>query len=154
MQNAFLAVLQAFNWRMLLLALVLIALVYVMAAVIRRKQKNARKKPWQYSVYKTYQYSQAQCVRLLRENAQKDIFTYTLETASRGGWYINFKEYRATRQMMDTVYLLQMEEDAPATFTISFVREAFGMREPLPPLEMVDLFFYRKLGAVRQTKAC
>ncbi len=137
------------NLRMLLFVLVLVGLVLLVGYVTAKNKRAQQKKPGQYMRYEAVGRTAAQCMDLLEHKNIHDIFAYKLEQARGGGWYITLKLHIPTEQMLDTVFLLQFETETPARFSLRFVREAFGMREPVEPESMLDEFFAQKLDAVR-----
>lgn len=137
------------NLQGLFIAIPLVALVLLFAWLFARKKRTRRKKPGQLLEYTVPGKTAAACRGLLGENPASDLFSYTLEGAKSGGWYIHFTRHNATEQPLDTVFLLQFEGDSPALLSLSFVREAFGMREPIIGEALLDEFFAAKLGAER-----
>lgn len=131
------------------LAAVLVAAVLAVAWLYQKNAGRRRKKPGQCLWYRAPVYNAATCRGLLGKNPAADIFAYGLEAAPSGGWYLHFTAHNPTGQPLDTLFLLQFEEDAPAVFSLAFVREAFGMREPIIKEELLDAFFAQKLAAVR-----
>ncbi len=135
------------NWRALGLVVVLVAAVLLAAWLLQKKGGFARKKADKTLRYRASVLNAASCRGLLGKPTQADALAYTLESAPAGGWYLHFTGHPATGQTLDTLFLLQFEDDAPAVFSLSFVREAFGMREPVIPKALLDEFFKQKLGA-------
>ncbi len=137
------------NWRGLLMAVPLVALVLLMAWLFARGSKKRRQKPGQRMRYTVPGKTAAACRGLLGDNPGSDLFAYTLEAAQNGGWYLRFTRHNPTGQPLDTLFLLQFEGDTPAVMNLSFVREAFGMREPIIGEALLDAFFENKVGAQR-----
>lgn len=133
----------------LLGVLLLVGLVIIAAFVMAKNRRAASRKPGMHLLYQVPGSTAAACRALLASPLEKDLFAYRLEAAPAGGWYMNFKLYRPTEQILDTLFLLQFEAEEPARFSLRFVREAFGVREPIIPEAMLDEFFLAKLGAVR-----
>lgn len=131
------------------LVVLLVAAVLAIAWLYQRHAKARRKKPGQYLRYQASVYNSATCRGLLGKPAPQDTFTYELENAPAGGWYIHFTRHNPTNQQLDTWFQLQFEDDAPAVFSLTFVREAFGMREPVMGESLLDEFFSQKLAAKR-----
>lgn len=132
------------------LAVVLVAAVLLAARLWtkRRGQQGGKARRWEL-YYEAPGKTSAECRRLLGARSADDVMAYELEGAQSGGWYIHFVRHNATNQMLDTLFLIQFEAELPARFSLRFVREAFGMREPVTPPELLDAFFGGKLGARR-----
>lgn len=143
----------AIDLRGLTLVLPLVALVLLLGWLWARSRKARAQKPGQHLAYTVPGRTAAECRGLLGGPADDDIFEYALETARGGGWYIHFTLHRPTAQPLDTLFLLQFEGDDPAFFSLTFVREAFGMREPVIGEPLLDAFFAQKLGARRRPEA-
>ncbi|NLW79945.1 MAG: hypothetical protein GXY32_11145 [Ruminococcaceae bacterium] len=137
----------------LLLAVPLVAVVLLAAWLIPRRRKKRRAKPGQFLVYAVPGKTAAQCRQLLATPLPDDLFAYSLESAKPGASYLHFTRHLPTQQPLDTLFLLQFEADFDARFSLRFVREAFGMREPIIPEDLLDAFFAQKLGAVRDISA-
>lgn len=133
----------------LFIAIPLVAIVLLVARVYTKNAKKRRQKPGMHLLYTVPGHTAAQCRALLGTPAPDDIFTYKLESAASGGWYIHFTLHNPTGQTLDTLYLLQFEGDDPAVLSAHFVREAFGMKEPVIGEELLNAFFAQKLGALR-----
>lgn len=140
---------QILNLRGLMIALPLVVFVLVIGWWYATHQKKRRQKPGQYLRYHVPTLTAASCRGLLGQPQSSDLFAYTLQSAAGGGWYITFTQHTATQQPLDTVFLLQFENEAPAEFSLTFTREAFGMREPVISEDLLDSFFSSKLGAQR-----
>ena len=138
------------NLRNLFLALALVGMVWFIA-YSRAKNKVAKKsKPGQYMEYTAPHKTATQCRALLDIHSPDEIFDYTIESAPQGGWFIHFTTHRPTGQIMDTLYLIQFTSEQPARFFLSFIREAFGSKEPVFPESMLDEFIQNKLEAVKE----
>lgn len=116
---------------------------------LSRRTVKWRQKPGQLLRYTVPGKTAAACRGLLGKPAPQDIFGYSLESAASGGWYIHFTKHNPTGQQLDTLYLLQFEDDDPALLVLRFAREAFGMKEPVFAEALLDEFFAQKLGARR-----
>ena len=136
--------------RGLFIAIPLALFAILIAYVVAKQGKTKKQKPGQYLAYTVPGQTVAACRGLLNTPAEADLFAYTLETAQNGSTYIHFTLHRPTQQPLDTLFLLQFDGDDPANFSLSFVREAFGMREPVIGEELLDAFFANKLNAQRQ----
>lgn len=137
------------NWQGLALAVPLVAAVLFAGWWFGRRGKNRPPKPGQLLRYSVPGKTAAACRGLLGKHGPDDLFDYTLEGAASGGWYIHFTRHSPTGQMLDTLFLLQFEDEDPAVFSLRFKREAFGMREPVMGEDLLDDFFKAKLGAER-----
>lgn len=137
------------NLRGALMVLPIVAFVLLVGWVVQKSNKKKRQKPGQYLQYIVPGRTAAECRGLLGKPGADDMFDYTLEAAQSGGWYIHFTRHRVTQQPLDTVFLLQFEGDVPAALSASFVREAFGMKEPVIGEALLDDFFAQRLGAQR-----
>lgn len=135
------------DWRGALLALPLVGLVLLFAWLYFRNQKGKKKKTGQYMRFQSSAFTAAGCRGLLGKRSEDDLFTYKLETAPTGGWYLTLTGHKATGQPLETVFLLQFEDESPAIFSLKFVREAFGMREPVVGEDLLCEFFLKKLSA-------
>lgn len=133
-----------------LISVVVLVLMAVAIGALYEKNKRKRKeKPDLHAEYTVQDKTAAACRGLLGAEAEDDLFAYELERTAQGGWYITLREHRPTQQVLSTVFLLCFTGDDPAGFTVDFVSEAFGAREPVVPAELLDSFFAAKLGAVR-----
>lgn len=137
------------NWSGLLLAIPMVALVILAAWLIGRRGKKARKKPGMQMEYAVPGCSAAACRDILAARGDDDLFAYELEPAKTGGYYLHLSMHRPTQQPLDTLFQMQFGLESEARFTLEFVREAFGVREPIVPEALLDDFFAQKLGAVR-----
>lgn len=133
--------------RTLLLVSGLCALLIVAAYSLQKGKRARTKKPGQFTRYISPKYSAQQCRDFLSHKNIHDLFEYTIESDG-GREYILFTKYLPTQQIVETVFLLEYEQQEPAVFTLRFVREAFGYREPVFPPAFLDEFFYKKLEAV------
>lgn len=149
MENLPTALGEIFNLRGLFIALPLVIFVLLMARVSSKRQKKRAQKPGMQLYYSVPGHTTAECRGILGKKGEDDIFTYTLEAANSGGWYIHFTLHNPTQQQLDTLYLLQFEGEDPAILGLRFIREAFGMKEPVFPEALLDEFFAQKLGAQR-----
>ena len=139
----------AINWQGLLVAVPLVAVLLLLFYLYQRANKKRPPKPGMLLRYEVADKNAAACRGRLGQPEEDDIFRYTLESAPAGGWYIHFTGHRPTQQQLDTLYLLQFEDDMPAVFSLKFVREAFGMKEPIIGEALLDDFFAQKLAAKR-----
>lgn len=137
------------NMRGLLLAIPILVFVLLAGWMMQRTKKSRKKKPGQYLQYVAEGKTAAECRGLLNNPAESDIFAYELSPAQGGGWYIHFTRHKPTQQPLDTMFLLQFEGESPAEFSLSFLREAFGMKEPVIGEALLNEFFEAKLGAKR-----
>ncbi|MDL2294552.1 hypothetical protein LJC60_07980 [Ruminococcaceae bacterium OttesenSCG-928-D13] len=137
------------NLQGLLLAIPLVALVLLGGWWFGRRGKKRPPKPGQYLRYQAPGKTAAACRGLLGKPEAADLFGYALEGAASGGWYIHFTRHNPTEQLLDTLFLLQFEDEDPAVFSLRFKREAFGMKEPVIGEDLLDSFFAEKLGAER-----
>lgn len=135
--------------RTLGLVVLLVAAVLAIAWLYQKNARARRKKPGQHLRYRATPYNAATCRGLLGKHSDEDIFAYELENAPAGGWYLHLTRHNPTGQVLDTWFQLQFEDDAPAVFSLTFVREAFGMREPVMGEDLLDAFFAQKLAAQR-----
>ncbi len=87
-------------------------------------------------------------------NTPGDMFTYTIEATPKGGLVYQFHRVSEPEAQIPTpLFLVGFENEEPAEFTLSFVSEAFGSREPIIPPALLDAFFWpKKLGAVAPQK--
>ncbi len=137
------------NLQGLVWAIPLIILAVLMGKFFKKLKIKKRKKPGQFMRYEVKDSTATACRGKLGVPQTEDIFHYKLEDAMSGGWYIHFLKHNATQQQLDTVFLIQFEEENPAVFSLRFVREAFGMKEPVIGESLLDDFFAKKLGASR-----
>ncbi len=135
--------------RGLALAVPLVAGVLLFGWWYARSQRAKKRKPGMFLEYEAPGKNAAACRGILRKPAPGDVFAYSMETTSGGGWRLHFTGHNPTGQLLDTLYLLQFEDDDPARFSLTFMREAFGMREPIITEALLDAFFAQKLGAIR-----
>lgn len=137
------------NPQLLVTVFVLILGVLLAGYITARNKKNRRKKPGQYIVYEVPGRTAAECRDILSRKNIYDTFAYTLEPAPSGGYFVTFTRHIPTEQGLATVFQLQFEAENPAKLSLLFVREVFGMKEPVLPEALLDEFFAQKLGAVR-----
>lgn len=138
------------NLQGLLIAVPLVILVLLFVRLYTKKKRSVRQKPGQYLEYTVPGRTAAECRGLLGQPQPSDLFSYSLQSAPGGGWYLHFTLHNPTAQPLDTLFLLQFTAEEPAGFCLQFVREAFGMREPVIGEGLLDDFFSQKLGALRQ----
>ncbi len=144
------ALLEAVDLQALLLVVVLVGAVLVVGYLAAEGRFAKRKKASMQLQYEVADKTTTACLDLLQDAAAEDMFLYKMERAARGnGWYIHFTLHEPTGQPLDTLFRLEFTGEEPARFTLGFVREAFGMREPVLPEDLLDAFFAAKLGAKR-----
>ncbi len=90
-----------------------------------------------------------ECMDLLRAKREDDLFDYTYARSEDGTFALHFTMHRATKQPVDTLYTLRLESGRQTVISLTFVREAFGYREPVFPIALLDEFFTAKLSAQR-----
>ncbi len=90
------------------------------------------------------------CMDTMRTAQENDIFAYEFKREPDGSFSLHFTQHRATQQPIDTLYSLRMESGKQTVLTLVFLREAFGYKEPVFPLALLDEFFAAKLSAQRQ----
>lgn len=139
--------------RTLLFVGVLVAVVIVNAFIYNRVKHKERQKPGMRLAYDLPGQTEAGCRAKLEERNTSDLLTCALEADRRGGWMLHFLRHNATDQPLDTVYSAHFEQGDPARLTLDFESEAFGMREPVLPEDLLDEYFAAKLGAVRVQEA-
>ena len=77
------------------------------------------------------------CFDRLDRHSPDDEFAYECRRENDGGFLLHLTLHQPTQQPLDTLY------------TLIFIREAFGYKEPLFPQEMLDKFMQQKLEAHR-----
>lgn len=87
------------------------------------------------------------CMDYLSHKNVNDLFDYTCQRQADGSFLLHFTLHRDTQQPVDTLYILRLDAGRQTVVTLTFVREAFGYREPVFPLEMLDRFLAQKLDA-------
>lgn len=127
------------------LAVLLLAAIF-WALRKRERQKSAAPGPAGTLEYRTC-LALDDCLDRLRQKSESDLFAYTCEREPDGSFFLHFTLHRPTNQPLDTLYRLRLEAGRRTVVTISFVREAFGYREPVFPQEMLDEFLLAKLEA-------
>lgn len=135
-------------YRSLLLAFGACGLVLLLAYLLQKNKATSNKSTKIYRVYQSQTYTAAQCQDFLKNTNIHDTFAYTL-TPSPKGTEICFTHYNPTQQIMATTFLLCFQQQQPAVFSLTFLREAFGNPEPVVPPALLDAFFSQKLSAVR-----
>lgn len=90
-----------------------------------------------------------ECLDRLRQKSADDLFAYTCQREPDGSFLLHFTLHRPTNQPLDTLYRLRLEAGRRTVVTLSFVREAFGYREPVFPQGMLDEFLAAKLNAAQ-----
>ena len=129
-------------------ALLLAAALGLIWAALRRQEQKRRRAPGPAGVL---EYRTAlpldDCFDRLRTHEEADLFAYTCERQPDGAFVLHFTLHRPTNQPLDTVFLLRLDPGRKTVVTLSFVREAFGYREPVFPQEMLDEFLAAKLDA-------
>ena len=88
------------------------------------------------------------CIDALRTRTPEDLFDYTCDRQADGSFRLHFTLHRPTAQPVDTLYSLRLDPGRGTVITLTFVREAFGYREPVFPKELLDAFLKAKLGAI------
>lgn len=88
------------------------------------------------------------CIDYLRHKNINDLFEYTCDRQADGSFLLHFTLHRPTAQPLDTLYTLRLDPGRSTVITLTFVREAFGYREPVFPKELLDAFLKAKLDAV------
>lgn len=129
---------------------VIVVAVILYAFFVNRARRKNKNKPGMSMRYETAAHTAAECRDLLADRRGEDAFNLRLDPME-GGWKLHFLRHNPTEQLLDTVYRLVFEDGSPTRFTLTFVSEAFGMREPVIPEDMLDAFFAEKLGAKRIT---
>ncbi len=132
--------------RLLLAVLLLVGLVFATGWLMEKNKKARRQKPGMQMDYTAPGRTATDCRGLLLTPAQEDVFRYSF-TQHGDGWLFHLQEHRPSQQVLDTLYQLVFYAEQPAAFSVQFVREAFGQREPIVPKELLDQFFEQKLGA-------
>ncbi len=143
--NAFSA---ALNWRLMGSVLLLVGLVLLVGYLTEKNKRARTEKPGRLLRYSVPGKTAAACRGILGKPAPGDAFLYKLEATPKGGWYFQLQQHRPTGQVLETLYLLAFEDDDPVQFSLRFVREAFGQKEPIVPPALLDEFFAAKLAAV------
>lgn len=140
------------GYQTVLSILVLIGLVLIFVFLYTQNRKGRKAKPGLYLEYEVPGKTTSECRALLRQNPAEDVFSYQLEEGRPGELFIHFTLHNATEQPLDTMFRIYYgEEPGPlAEFSLSFAREAFGMKEPVLTESLLDEFFSQKLGAVRK----
>ena len=128
--------------------LLLAAALGLIWTALRRQEQKRRTAPGPAGVL---EYRTAlpldECFDRLRAQTEADLFAYTCERQPDGAFLLHFTLHRPTSQPLDTVFLLRLDPGRKTVVTLSFVREAFGYREPVFPQEMLDAFLAAKLDA-------
>lgn len=134
----------------ILSALLLLLCVFGMFALLRRQEATQRKDPGNPLMleYRT-DLPLDDCLDLLRQTTEKDIFVYTFTREADGNFALEFTQHRATEQPISTLYTLHLDSGRQTVLSLAFVREAFGYKEPVFPLSLLDDFFAEKLSAHR-----
>lgn len=129
-------------------ALLLAAALGLIWAALRRQEQRRKDAPGPAG---TLEYRTGlpldECFDRLRARREEDLFDYTCERQPDGAFVLHFTLHRPTSQPLDTVFLLRLDPGRKTVVTLSFVREAFGYREPVFPQEMLDEFLLAKLDA-------
>lgn len=133
------AILSVFSTALLLAAIFL-------ALRKKERQKSAAPGPAGTLEYRT-SLALDDCLDRLRQKSEGDLFAYTCEREPDGSFLLHFTLHRPTSQPLDTLYRLRLEAGRRTVVTVSFVREAFGYREPVFPQKMLDEFLLAKLEA-------
>ncbi len=110
---------------------------------------RTKKRPQKQGTLLTYEVqgrTATECRGILSAPDDADIFAYTLQTSEQAS-YLHITQHRPTSQPLDSLYTLSFEQERPAVFSLKFVREAFGMREPIINSALMDDFFAQKLNA-------
>ena len=118
---------------------VIVVLAAMMVYALRRQERRRREAPGPagMSEYRTDLPSEA------------DAFQYTCERQPDGGYLLHLTLHQPTRQPLDTLYNLRMEQGRQTVVTLMFVREAFGYGEPVFRQDVMDGFMADKLEARR-----
>lgn len=132
---------------------VIVLAVVLYAFFVNRARRKNQNKPGMSMRYETAAHTAVECRDVLGDRRPEDSFNLRLDPLQEGGWKLHLLRHNPTEQLLDTVYRLQFEDGSPTRFTLTFVSEAFGMREPVVPEDMLDAFFAEKLGARRLAAA-
>ena len=135
-------------YRNFLLAIGACGLVVLFAYVMQKNKKATAQNPKYFALYHSTKYTAGQCRDIMKNKNIHDTFAYTLSYTPKGTEII-FTNYYPTQQIMETVFLLAFTQEEPAEFSLTFVREAFGSKEPVIPPVLLDEFFAQKLDATR-----
>ena len=108
------------------------ALAAMMVYALRRQERRRREAPGPagMSEYRT-DLPIDECMDRLRAHIEADAFQYTCERQPDGGYLLHLTLHQPTRQPLDTLYTLRMEQGRQTVVTLMFVREAFGYGEPV-----------------------
>ncbi len=87
------------------------------------------------------------CMDYLAHKNVNDLFDYTCQRQADGSFLLHFTLHRETQQPVDTLYALRLDAGRQTVVTLSFLREAFGYKEPVFPPELLDAFLAQKLDA-------
>ena len=89
------------------------------------------------------------CIDFLAHKNVNDLFDYTCQRQPNGVFLLHLTLHRPTRQPVDTLFYLRLDPGSQTVVTLSFVREAFGEKQPVFPQEVLDAFMQQKLDAHR-----
>lgn len=134
----------------LIYGVVIVALAAMMVYALRRQERRRREAPGPagMSEYRT-DLPIDECMDRLRAHSEADAFQYTCERQPDGGYLLHLTLHQPTRQPLDTLYTLRMEQGRQTVVTLMFVREAFGYGEPVFRQDVMDGFMADKLEAKR-----
>lgn len=129
---------------------VIVVLAAMMVYALRRQERRRREAPGPagMSEYRT-DLPIDECMDRLRAYSEADAFQYTCERQPDGGYLLHLTLHQPTRQPLDTLYNLRMEQGRQTVVTLMFVREAFGYGEPVFRQDVMDGFMADKLEARR-----
>ncbi len=128
----------------------LILLFFVGAFVlIVRKQETTKRVGGAFSAEYRTDFAVDECMDKLRAQSEDDLFVYTCTREADGSFLLHFTAHRATQQPIDTLYSLRFDAGKQTVVSLIFLREAFGYKEPVFPVELLDRFFAEKLDATR-----
>ena len=132
--------------QLLILALVLWSIFYLAGRTQRRRR--GRSGPGGVCEYRTSR-PLDHCIDYLNHENVNDLFAYTCQRQADGSFLMHLTLHRPTRQPLDTLFSLRLEQGSQTVVTLCFLREAFGEKQPVFPQEMLDAFLLQKLDAHR-----
>lgn len=127
-----------------------VAMVTALMVVLRRQEGARRSQygPAGVSEFRTALFID-ECLDRLAAPGPEDVFAYECLRDRDGSFTLHLTMHQPTQQPLDTLYTLRLDPGRETVVTLVFLREAFGYKEPVFQLELLDAFMAQKLDARR-----
>lgn len=116
--------------------------------IVRRTERRTGRKENNVLEYRT-PLAFDECLDALNAPNKGDEFEYACPRLADGSFTLHFTLHRPTNQPVDTVYALRIDGGKQTVISLHFLSEAFGYKEPVFGLALLDAFMKAKLNATR-----